>query len=265
MGAFVFFGMSRILILSVVTILAGCSTKHISISSESVQTLPSSTFAVVHYNPEPFMIWRGEQKARGVALGFFGLVGGAIEGGMQLADAKEEGAKFISQTQLIDPISQVQERFLKAWQPELGLRGLMTSHLTSDDDEGGLQKKFQTHYVLDFKTTGWAITFLPQPIFSNNPKTFRVVYTARARLVRLHDKNVVWQEVCTYDRDNTLTPVMTLADLDGMESGMKAKMAMQALAVNCADLLWRNFFGRNTGPELPISLPATTYLKSGTP
>jgi hypothetical protein len=244
-----------------VTVLSAFSTEHIPISSEHVKALTSSTFTVVHYDPEPFMVWRGEQKARSAALMFFGAIGGAIEGGMQLADAKEDGAKFISQTQLTDPITQVQIRFLQAWQQELGVRELAESKLASDDDEEGLQKKFKTDYVLDFKTTGWMITFLPQSAFSSDPKTFRAVYAARARLVRLRDKTVIWQETCKYDRDSSLTPVLTFADLAGADSGTNAKTAMQTLALNCADLLWRQFFGRNTGPDLPMPTSSVTFLK----
>ena len=261
MPAYAFRDVRLILLVSMVTVLSACSTEHIAISSEHVKALPSSTFTVVHYNPEPFMVWRGEQKARGAALMFFGAIGGAIEGGMQIADAKEEGAKFISQTQLTDPITQVQMRFLEAWQQELALRELAESKLANDDDEGALQRKFKTDYVLDFKTTGWMITFLPQSAVSSEPKKFRAAYAARARLVSLRDKTIVWQDTCKYDRDSSLTPLLTIADLAGADSGMNAKTAMQTLAVNCADLLWRQFFGRSTGPDLPMSLPATTYLK----
>ncbi|WP_447986836.1 hypothetical protein [Nitrospira sp. Nam74] len=104
MSVFGCFDLRLILVVFMATVLAACSTKHIPISPEHVKALPSRTVSVVHYNPEPFMVWRGEQKARSVALGFFALIGGVIEGGMQLADAKEEGAKFISQTQLTDPL-----------------------------------------------------------------------------------------------------------------------------------------------------------------
>ena len=81
MPAYAFRDVRLILLVSMVTVLSACSTEHIAISSEHVKALPSSTFTVVHYNPEPFMVWRGEQKARGAALMFFGAIGGAIGGG----------------------------------------------------------------------------------------------------------------------------------------------------------------------------------------
>ncbi|WP_447986837.1 hypothetical protein [Nitrospira sp. Nam74] len=114
--------------------------------------------------------------------------------------------------------------------------------------------------MLDFKTTGWAITFVPSA-FSSQVKTFRAIYAARARLIRLPENTVEWEEVCTYDRDSSLTPVLPLAELLGPDNGTKAKAAMQTLAMNCADLLWRQFFGRSTGPDLPMPTYSVNVIK----
>lgn len=231
--------------------LHACSTERIAMDPGTLKELtPQSRIIIVHYYPEPFSIWRGEQTARGVGLGLFGALGGAIEGGMQAADAKEAGAKFISQSQLTDPVARVQSRFLDAWQRETGVRQLTDSQLVNDDDVEVLQKKYGTGHVLDFRTLGWMI----QPINHTNissDRTYRAVYSARSRLVRLIDKTVVWQGSCEYGKDSVLTPTLNFLDVAGNDNGVAAKAALNTLADHCADSLWRQFFGRDAGPDIP--------------
>lgn len=233
--------------------LNACSTKRIAIEPDVLKDLkPESQITIVHYDPEPFAIYRGERTGRGAALGvLFGAIGGAIEGGMEAAEAKEAGAKFISQSQLTDPITDLEGRFLKAWQTETGVRKLEFPQLTDDDEAGALQAKYVTGYVLDFRTLGWMILPLPQSGFSSDPKTYRTVYGARSRLVRLIDKTVVWQGTCEYDKDSSLTPTLNLTQIEGVDKGIAVRSALNTLAVHCADLLWRQFFGRDAGPDLP--------------
>jgi hypothetical protein len=232
--------------------LNACSTKRIAMGPEVLKDLkPESQITIVHYDPEPFSIWRGERTGRGSALMLFGAIGGAIEGGMAAADAKEAGAKFISQSQLTDPITALEARFLKAWQPETGVKKLELPQLTNDDEVGVLQTKYVTGYVLDFRTLSWMILPLPRSGFSSDPMTYRAVYGARSRLVRLADKTVVWQGTCEYDKDSSLTPTLNLAQIDGIDKGIVVRRALNTLAVHCADFLWRQFFGKDAGPDLP--------------
>ena len=230
--------------------LNACSAKRVAMEPGVLKDLkPESQVTIVHYNPEPFSIWRGERTGRGTALMMFGAIGGAIEGGMEASEAKEAGAKFISQSQLTDPITNLETRFLNAWQREIGVKKLELPQVTDDDDAGVLQTKYVTGYVLDFRTLGW--TILPLPRSSFDPKAYRAVYVARARLVRLVDKTVVWQGTCEYDKDSSLTPTLDLTHIDGIDKGIAVRNAFDTLAVHCADFLWRQFFGRDAGPDLP--------------
>ena len=232
--------------------LNACSTKRVAMEPDVLKDLkPESQITVVHYDPEPFSIKREVRTGRAVALGaLFGLIGQAIEGGMEAAEDKEAGAKFISQSQLTDPITNLETRFLNAWQKETGVKKLELPQFTADDDVGILQTKYVTGYVLDFRTLSW--TILPLPWSSSfDPKAYRAVYGARARLVRLVDKTVVWQGTCEYDKDSSLTPTLDLTHIDGIDKGIAVRNAFDALAVHCADFLWRQFFGRDAGPDLP--------------
>lgn len=233
-------------------LLSACSTKRIALPAEVLIDLkPESQITIVHYDPEPFSIYRGERTGRGTALGMlFPIIGTAIEVGMDAADAKEAGAKFISQSQLTDPITDVETRFLQAWQSETGVKKLEISQLTDNDEAGVLQTKYVTGYVLDFRTLAWFIQPPAQSMFSFDPKTYPAVYVARSRLVRLVDKTVVWQGTCEYDSDSSPTPTLNLTHIDGIDKGIAVRNAFKTLAVHCADVLWRQFFGRDTGPDL---------------
>lgn len=237
-----------------VLLLTACSTKRIAITPDVLKDLkPESRITIVHYDPEPFAIYRGERAGRGVALRMLlPIIGIFIQAGMEHSEAKEAGAKFISQSQLIDPITELEARFLNAWQTETGVKKLELPQFTADDDVGVLKTKYVTGYVLDFHTLGWFI-LPPTPNLFSRDENYRAVYVARSRLVRLVDKTVVWQGICEYDPDSPPKPSLSLTDLDGSDIGIAVRNAFNTLAVHCADLLWRQFFGKDAGPDLPAS------------
>lgn len=235
-------------------LLTACSTTRMAAPSDAIADLTSSSkVAVAHYEPEKFMIWPDQQRARGSVLGMFGLIGASIDAGLQFAEAKEATAKFISASQqLMDPITHVESRFLTAWQQELRLIDLPASQLVSTDSPQKLFERFGTGYVIDFKTERWTVDATIQSSgLSSTPDGYRPSYTARARLVRLNDQKIVWQGTCEYSKDDSHTPKLTPYDITGIDQGGAVKAAMQKLAEVCADSLWRQFFARESGPELP--------------
>ena len=236
--------------------LTACSANRIAMTPDVQKDLkPESQITSVHYSPEPFSIYLGEREVRATVLRtvlrmVLPGIGVVIVGGMEYSEAKEVGAKLISQSQLTDPIADLAARFLKTWQQETGVKRLELPQFTDDDDVGVLKTKYVNGYVLDFRTLSW--TILPLPWSSSfEPRTYRAVYGARARLVRLVDKTVVGQGTCEYDKDNSLTPPLNLTHLDGSDKGIAVRNAFNTLAVHCADSLWQQFFGRDAGPDLP--------------
>lgn len=235
-----------------ILLLSACSTQRIAMTPDGLKDLkPESQITIVHYDPEPFAIYRGEHAVRGTVLRMLlPIIGLFIQGGMEHSEAKEAGAKFISLSQLTDPIAALEARFLNAWQKETGVKKLELPQFTADDDVGVLKTKYATGYVLDFHTLGWFILPPTQNLFSRD-ENYRAVYVARSRLVRLVDKTVVWQGTCEYDPDSSPRPTLNLTHLDGIDKGIEVRNAFNTLAVHCADLLWRQFFGRDAGPDLP--------------
>ncbi len=243
--------LSRILVALTIVFLAGCGTTRIPAPSEAVNDLSGKTkIHIAHYDPEKFTIWIGGQTGRGIALGILlGGIGGAIEGGLQLDEARETGAKFISASQLMDPVTQIENRFLRAWQRELQLTALPAAQLMSSDSARRLQEQFNEGYVIDFKTQKWSIEPVLYGGLSSDHSTYRPSYTGRARLVRLHDQKIVWEGTCTYAKDQTLTPTLNRDEITGDDKGTALKAALQTLGDACADDLWRQFFGRESGPD----------------
>ena len=195
--------------------LTACSTTRIAMTPDVLKDLkPESQITIVHYDPEPFAIYRGERAGRGTVLRMLlPIIGMVIEGGLEYSEGKEAGAKFISLSQLTDPVTALEARFLNAWQKETGVKRLELPQFTADDDVGVLKTKYATGYVLDFHTLGWFI-LPPTPNLFSTDKNYRAVYVARSRLVRLVDKTVVWQGTCDYDPDSSPRPTLNLTHLD---------------------------------------------------
>ncbi len=143
--------------------LTACSANRIAMTPDVQKDLkPESQITSVHYIPEPFAIYRGEHAVRGTVLRMLlPIIGLFIQGGMEYSEAKEAGAKLISQSQLTDPIADLSARFLKTCQQETGVKRLELPQFTDDDDVGVLKTKYVNGYVLDFRTLSWTILPLP--------------------------------------------------------------------------------------------------------
>lgn len=235
-------------------ILSACSTTRTPAPSEAIADLSGNArVSVAYYDAEQFTIWTAEHKGRSAALGMFGLIGGAIDAGLQTADAKEAGAKFISASQLTDPTLHIEHRFVNAWQRELSLSSLAAPIPFKDDDPSILRKQLGEGYVIDFKTQRWSVDPIMSSGFSYEPITYRAAYSGRARLIRLKDAKVLWEGTCQYDKEDPLTPKLTPADISGNDRGVVVKASIQTLAEACADYLWRQFFARESGPDGPTT------------
>lgn len=125
------------------------------------------------------------------------------------------------------------------------------SHLVKNDSSEKLQQQFGEGYVIDFKTERWSVDPIIAGGFSFETITYRPSYTGRARLIRLDDQKTLWQGTCEYTKDDSLTPKLTHADILGDDHGVAVKAGIQTLADACADYLWRQFFGRESGPDFP--------------
>lgn len=152
-----------------------------------------------------------------------------LRGGLQLDEAREAGAKFISASQLMDPVTQIENHFLVAWQRELQLTALPAAQFINSDSAQRLQEQFNEGYVIDFRTQKWSIEPVLYDGLSSDHSTYRPSYTGRARLVRLNDQKVVWVGSCAYAKDQTLTPTLNRDEITGDDKGTALKAALQTV------------------------------------
>lgn len=124
-----------------------------------------------------------------------------------------------------DPIAQVKERFIAAWESQQGLpRVRPASDSRTDDDLAALQTAFGAAVLLDFKTTRCRVV-LDDPSRSGHLATF----AGRARLIRVEEPEprVVWQGICEL-------------------SGAEQALTPEAAATRCADELLVHLLGTPT-------------------
>ncbi len=236
----------------ILSFLSACSSTRTPAPSETLAAVASqSTMAIVRYDPVPFLLHRGRQNPLKSAPGLFGVVGAVIESPAPRTDAQQAGAQFISTAQLTDPIARVETRFFAAWQRDFKFTAIPSTHRSKSDSLHNLHDQFDTKYVLDFKTESWAI----DPIYSIGPgmppEIYRATYSARARLVRLYDEEIVWQGWCRYRETDVMTPQLTCSETTGDDHGIAVKAAMETLGDACADNLWTQFSRREAHPDLP--------------
>lgn len=94
-----------------------------------------------------------------------------------------------------DPALRLREGFLAGLGQSHAAEIRLAPDVQRDDDPRSLQKAFGDGFVLDFRTRIWRIMFSP------GKKHHKIEYWGRARLVRLGDPKVLWDETCKFMGD----------------------------------------------------------------
>jgi hypothetical protein len=149
---------------------------------------------------------------------------------------------------LADPVLEVEARFVE------GIRGAL--------GEGAVQPveavPFSTHtpavsvepeklrellgpvVALDLETIGWQLPFVSRSFIDASRTTYGVEFAVRARLLRLSDGKVLWQEFCAVQKGDDPMALGKLAADDW--ALLRARRLV--VARTCADQLVRSFLGR---------------------
>ncbi len=159
-----------------IALLAGCAGQQTHLAREDLASLSSQReIHAVHHRPIGPVIQSSGYTAATM------LVGPFISAGAAFAEASELQSKL----GLEDPLVQVKHRLAAALQTELKLANVrMVEEPILAEDVELLKEKFRSGVVLDVATAQWGI--------DNN----RVKYMGRARLVRLADRQVIWDGTC---------------------------------------------------------------------
>ena len=148
------------------------------------------------------------------------------------------GARTTRKIELADPSIRVADRFAAGIASEFGLpRPTVLDHVASDDIER-VRAALGPRVVLEFKTLVWQITTdTPNPFRQDR---FGVYIMARARLIRLAERKVLWENMCgVLPRDKA-----TVHELQQNDGALLKRWLVEA-ADMCAKELLAKFSARD--------------------
>jgi hypothetical protein len=147
-----------------------------------------------------------------------------------------------------DPVVSVEARFLAGLQREMGLTNVErfdqpfpSDHVPAVAVEPEvLRRVFHGGLVLDFESTAWRLAFVSRNFLSSAKTTYGLDFVVRARLVRLPDGVVLWQEFCARTNEEAHRPLDEI-----MANGAAHLRARRdEIAAACAEELLGLFLGR---------------------
>jgi hypothetical protein len=180
-------------------VAAGCAPSPIRISDSEIARLKAEEIRVVQYEPATIQVTtRGGDVAR--QFGLIGLAAGSASDG-------SKATQLMKDYGLQDPAVAVRDQLVASLNGEFGLTNVrVVEEPAPADDASELRRRFGSGTVLDLKTIVWWVNYN-----ANAWDAYRLLYVARARLVRLDGPTVVWQAIC--DRSVTEEPNSKLDDL----------------------------------------------------
>ena len=152
----------------------------------------------------------------------FGAFGESGESHVILSSSENEGNAFVKNTELEDPVIEVQREFLSAARENNSkIPFVPVSDPLADDKTEYLFRVYKEGIVAVFKTTSWGIA----PTSASDQ--FKVYYRVRLKLVDLAKRRPVWDRECAFDGTGT-----SLAKLKE-ERGAGVKSELSQAAIKC--------------------------------
>jgi hypothetical protein len=161
-----------------------------------------------------------------------------------------------------DPVASVEDGFLAGLRRELGLtnierydRPLWSKHIPAVPvDPEFLREVFHDGLVLDFESTAWRLAFVSRNLLNPARTTYGLDFVVRARLIRLPEKVVLWEEYCLRENEQAHRPLDEI--LANGAAHLRARR--DEIAASCAEELLGLFIGRSvrkgwTGQAVPVS------------
>jgi hypothetical protein len=187
---------------------------------ELLRLAEQSEIKVVYYPPAALEAYRTKDSSSPAARGGIGPVA--------------EGSRLRNRFALEDPALQVKERIVLVLAFEFGFKNITpVLHVRLSDDIDKLKTDFKNGALIDFRTLAWALGSLPAPHSYSG-----LLYSARARLVRLNPSGVVWEGQCLVRRKDL--------NLEQLEAGDGAplKETLPEIADACAAQLASQLRGK---------------------
>jgi hypothetical protein len=175
--------------------------------------------------------------------------GKAVFGVLGAAAMISEGNKTVANNRIADPAIAIADALLGAMQSSHGAQVVASPVRIDNEDPARIAElaKGKARYVLDVRTLMWQMGYFP-----TDWTHYRVIYTAKARLIDVEAKNVVAEAFCKQIPDsNTNAP--TFDDMLA-QNAARLKAINTANAQACAESLGREMLAL----QGPIAVPAAT-------
>lgn len=205
----------------------GCAPRLVGLEHDTLLRLKAEPeIRVVRYLPPVFDVTNPGNSVLG---SMSGVSGGAMT-------VPSQGAA------VADPARTVQDHFVASLGFELGLTNLRpVEDVPPTDGLDEMGKAFGHGLILDFKTLHWGLSYDPQ-LWTR----YRVVYSARARLVRTDDASLTWQGVCDVSEREAASGT-TMGELTATDAAL-LRDKLEDAARSCSEELVRQFL-RQAGPD----------------
>ena len=220
-----------LVLIAVAMLLTGCvSTTKKTIDAQALSAVRNQSVAHTARDMPDF----GEMTP---AKATFGLIGAAM--------MISEGNKTVTTNQIADPAVAIAGALLNAMQSSQGVQLVAAPLRIDSEDPARIAElaKGKARYVLDVRTLMWQMMYFP-----TDWTHYQVLYTAKARLIDVENKNVVAEAFCKQaPESNAGAP--TFDELLALNAArLKATNAAHAQA--CVESLGRDMLA------LQVSKPA---------
>ncbi|HVG23583.1 MAG TPA: hypothetical protein VND45_05470 [Thermoanaerobaculia bacterium] len=206
-----------------------CATTTVTPNRGEIEKLQD--VRAVTYAPAPFVLASAGKAAAG---GLFGMIGGAVAA----SSMQRAGEELIATYDVPDPAVTVRERLAAALTQQFG-PGATADTAPTGDSLAELRGKFgREAAVLDTNTANWQLLYYPSD-WSHH----YLYYAARARLVRLSDGKVLWQNYCVRQLRDPKESRRQVDDYRA-DNGALLKQKAQEAADGCAEELIAHLQGR---------------------
>ncbi len=203
----------RVLLLVCWMLVSGCvSVRHVALPERETSRLADRTVQRSAYPKPDFAAFTAGKAMVGI-----------IGAGLMISS----GNQIISENAVDDPATQIARQLAQAFAAKYGMRTLTSEPKVADsDDIGQLVRAYSdADFILDVRTINWLFVYFP-----TNWARYRVLYSARLRLIDRERQEAIAEEFCAHEpkyEDTSAAP--TREELVGNNAaGLKRELAKAA-------------------------------------
>ncbi len=205
--------------LSVCVVAVGCATVTTDeLTAEESQAFSEKTVVMSRYKELPDF---AAQTATNVQFGLLGL-----------AAAKSNGNAMIQNNDIADPAVEISRQLAAGLGENYSLKVVESGEVKVDS--GKLDKLMEVYqgydYILDVRTLGWRSIYFP-----TDWNSYKVYYTAHARLIDAANQEVIAEEMCNYApefEDSNDAP-----SYEELENGNGLRSELEKSVSHCVDYI----------------------------